>query len=201
MKSPKDLFNEIVALAKAQLPSNEVEEVKADLAEEKNTENKAEPKAEAPQVAQPQIEQPTGVSKAEFDSAINEIKEMYTKVLESLSPKAAKQDVPAALSLENSKEEEVNLSEETEVVEEVVSEVAEEVAPEQTETVEEEVTSEVETEEVKTEETEVIDEVKVNDTLVHEPEVEQAPVKVYQYSQNRVRTTADHVFSKLFNKN
>merc|ERR1712106_777811 len=68
------------------------------------------------------VDVPVAVSKVEFDSAIAEIKEMYTKVLESISP-STPQEVPAKLS-EEVKEEEVK---EEEVAEEIVEEVKEEV--------------------------------------------------------------------------
>ena len=109
MKNPKELFKAIVELSNKALGNNEVEnvEVKEEvvLAEEetKEVETKEVVKEEAPSPAP--VDVPVAVSKVEFDSAIAEIKEMYTKVLESISP-SAPQEVPAELS-EVVKEEEV----------------------------------------------------------------------------------------------
>lgn len=128
MKNPKELFEAIVNLASKALEPTEEKEV-VTLSEEKVVESieviekevvladekKEEPKKEetkeavAPVVEAPSVEQPAAVSKVEFDSAIAEIKEMYTKVLESISP-STPQEVPAALS---EVKEEVELSEET----------------------------------------------------------------------------------------
>ena len=135
MRNPKELFNEIVSLASEALKSKEdktpvdVIEEEVVLADEVNTEDNVElkeeeavaPIEEAPVVAP--VEQPAAVSKSEFDSAIAEIKEMYTKVLESISP-SQPQEVPESLSEEVSLEElvtkEIVLSEEvSEEVQEV----------------------------------------------------------------------------------
>ena len=108
MKNPKELFKAIVELSNKALGNEEVEniEVKEEvvLAEEetKEVETKEAVKEEAPSTAP--VDVPVAVSKVEFDSAIAEIKEMYTKVLESISP-STPQEVPAELS--EVKEEEV----------------------------------------------------------------------------------------------
>ena len=110
MKNPKELFSEIVKLASDALASTESSN--ADAAEEKVVLNEdsvekevlAEvdanaPIAEAPMPAAAPVAVPTAVSKSEFDSAIAEIREMYTKVLESISP-SSPLEVPAALAEE-----------------------------------------------------------------------------------------------------
>jgi hypothetical protein len=114
MKNPKELFSEIVKLASDALASTESSN--ADIAEEKVVlnEDSAEkevvsevlaevdvnaPEVEAPMPATAPVAVPTAVSKVEFDSAIAEIREMYTKVLESISP-SSPLEVPAALTEE-----------------------------------------------------------------------------------------------------
>lgn len=144
MRNPKQLFDEIVKLAADALKGEEVnntevveetvvlaEEVQ-DVVEEEvvlaEEDEKEVVKEETP-AAEPvaEIITPAGVSKAEFDSAIAEIKEMYTKVLESISP-SQPQEVPEALS--EVTEETVELSEEVVAEEVVVEEVIEEVQEE-----------------------------------------------------------------------
>ena len=179
MKNPKELFNKIVELSKSALSTEEVNEVVEEvveevvLAEEPKVEEESAPQEAAP--AEP-VAAVTAVSKTEFDSAIAEIKEMYTKVLESISP-SQPEEVPAALSAETTEE----------VVEEVKEEVelSEEIA-------EEEVSNEV-SEEVELSE-EVVDELVLNPEAIVEKKVQ------YLYSQNRSFTTEDAVFSTLFNK-
>jgi hypothetical protein len=181
MKNPKELFKAIVELSSKAL-GNEVEniEVKEEvvLAEEetKEVETKEAVKEEAPSPAP--VDVPVAVSKVEFDSAIAEIKEMYTKVLESISP-STPQEVPAKLS-EEVKEEVV------EVKEEEVVEVKEEVA--------EEIVEEVKEEVIETKSEEIVDD------LIHTPEAVVETRPSYLYAQNRNLTTEDHVFKTLFNK-
>ena len=140
MRNPKQLFDEIVKLAADALKGEDVnetevieetvvlaEEVK-DVVEENvvlaEEDEEVVAKEETPAAnSVAEIEIPVGVSKVEFDSAIAEIKEMYAKVLESISP-SQPQEVPEALS-EEVKEEAVELEES--VVEEIVEEVKEEV--------------------------------------------------------------------------
>ena len=55
------------------------------------------------------------------------------------------------------------------------------------------------TEEVK-EEVNLSEEV-VNDELVHDPESEVTKKRTILYAQTRTKTTQDHVFNQLFNKN
>ena len=189
MRNPKELFNEIVSLASEALKSKEdktpvdVIEEEVVLADEVNTEDNVElkeeeavaPIEEAPVVAP--VEQPAAVSKSEFDSAIAEIKEMYTKVLESISP-SQPQEVPESLS-EVVTEEEV--SEEVSLEEVVTEEVV----------LSEEVSEEVQEVELKEE--------KVEDGLVHDPEAMVEKKETFLYSQNRVKSTEDFVFNSLFN--
>ncbi len=179
MKNPKELFKAIVELSSKAL-GNEAEniEVKEEvvLAEEetKTAETKEAVKEEAPSPAP--VDVPVAVSKVEFDSAIAEIKEMYTKVLESISP-STPQEVPAKLS-EEVKEEEVKEEEVIEVKEEVAEEIVEEVKEEVIETKSEEIV----------------------DDLIHTPEAVVETKASYLYAQNRNLTTEDHVFNTLFNK-
>tara|TARA_R110002126_G_scaffold85959_2_gene207654 strand:- start:4885 stop:5478 length:594 start_codon:yes stop_codon:yes gene_type:complete len=194
MKNPKELFESIVNLSKKVLGDVVVEEnvVLADEAVKENkkveTKEAVAPVDEAQPVAP--VAQPAAVSKSEFDSAIAEIKEMYAKVLESISP-SQPQEVPEALSAVETEEivsEEVLLDEE--VSEEVVSE---EVVVSETPT--EEVIEEVIEEEVQA----INKEEKVDDGLIHDPESLIEKKETFLYSQNRVQTTADVVFNSLFN--
>merc|ERR1711935_1051709 len=139
------------------------------LAEEetKTEETKEAVKEEAPSPAP--VDVPVAVSKVEFDSAIAEIKEMYTKVLESTSP-STPQEVPAKLSEEVKEEEVIEVKEE--VAEEIVEEVKEEV--------------------IETKSEEIVDD------LIHTPEAVVETKASYLYAQNRNLTTEDHVFNTLF---
>ena len=194
MKNPKELFESIVNLSKKVLGENDVVEnvILADevVKEEKKvveTKEAVAPIEDAAPIAP--VTQPAAVSKSEFDSAIAEIKEMYAKVLESISPSQS-QEVPESLSAvvtEDVVSEEVLLDEE--VSEEVVSE---EVVVSETPT--EEVIEEVIEEEVL-----VVKEEKVEDGLVHDPESLIEKKETFLYSQNRVQTTEDVVFASLFN--
>ena len=195
MKNPKELFESIVSLSKKALGEVSIEEnvVLADEVVEKEVKTEVKKEAAAPIEEAPiaPVTQPAAVSKSEFDSAIAEIKEMYTKVLESISP-SQPQEVPEALSAvvtEDVVNEEVLLDEE--VSEEVVSD----------EIVVSETPTEEVIEEVIEEEVQVIKEEKVADGLVHDPEALIEKKETFLYSQNRIQTTADVVFSSLFNNN
>ena len=180
MRNPKELFESIVNLSKKALSSENIEEVvelaqpvesvEPEVKREEIDVKKEDSVVEAPVVAP--VEQPAAVSKSEFDSAIAEIKEMYTKVLESISP-AQPQEVPEALS---------EVLTEEEVIEEVSLEevVAEEVVLEEVQEVE-------------------LKEEKVEDGLVHDPESLIEKKETFLYSQNRVQSTEDVVFKSLFN--
>ena len=188
MRNPKELFESIVNLSKKVLGEETVEEnvVLADeVVEEKEVKKeevskevvKEETPADDSLVVAP-VEQPAAVSKSEFDSAIAEIKEMYTKVLESISP-SQPQEVPEALS-------------EVVTEEEVIEEVSlEEVVTEEEVVLSEEVSEEVQEVELKEE--------KVEDGLVHDPESMVEKKETFLYSQNRVQSTEDVVFNSLFN--
>jgi hypothetical protein len=94
------------------------EEVKDEVKKEEVVKEET-PVLEAPVLAP--VEQPAAVSKSEFDSAIAEIKEMYTKVLESISP-SQPQEVPEALSEVTEEVKEIEVKEEVELSTEVVDE-------------------------------------------------------------------------------
>ena len=177
MRNPKELFESIVNLSKKALSSENVEEV-VELAQpvesvepevkREEIDVKKEDSVVEPPIVAP-VEQPVAVSKSEFDSAIAEIKEMYTKVLESISP-SQPQEVPEALSEELTEEE---------VIEEV--------------SLKEVVSEEVVLEEVQ------LKEEKVEDGLIHDPESLIEKRETFLYSQNRVQSTEDVVFKSLFN--
>ncbi len=178
MKSPKELFEAIVGLSKTALAEEKVKEEVVEKPTGEGEQAEASPETpEVPKAPVAPVEQPIAVSKIEFDSAIAEIKEMYTKVLESISP-SQPEEVPAAISEE--------LKEETK--EEV--ELAEEKA-------DEEVKEEVKLAEAKEIELAEAEELKKND-LNHNPEEQVATKEVRLYSQERVKTTEDYVFSQLF---
>ena len=195
MKNPKELFESIVNLSKKALGEVSIEEnvvldeVKGydDKAKEEVKKEAAAPIEESPIAP---VSQPAAVSKSEFDSAIAEIKEMYTKVLESISP-SQPQEVPEALSAVETEDvvnEEVLLDEEVSEREVVSDEIV------VSETPNEEVIEDVIEEEVQ-----VIKEEKVADGLVHDPEALIEKKETFLYSQNRIQTTADVVFNSLFN--
>ena len=154
-KDALDAVRELVGLSKA--------EETVVLAEEPAVEKKVE---EAPVQ-----ETPSYVSMSDFKSAIQELKDMYAKVLEVVSP-STPEEVPAKLSEETPEvvEETVELAEET--VEETVAE-----------TIEEDLAEE-----------------PVKETVVHDPEVVVNKVVPHLYSQNRAKTTQDYVFDALWNK-
>ena len=117
MRTPKQLFNEIVKLAESVVKVDEVKDVEVQeevvLAEE--TQEVQEPVqeelseqvesqeelAEEPMQDMPVEESPMEdyVSRGEFEAALKEMKEMYTKVLEVMSPESG-EDVPADLAQE-----------------------------------------------------------------------------------------------------
>jgi hypothetical protein len=128
--SPKELFESIVNLSKKVLGEETVveeviladevieEEVKDEVKKEEVVKEET-PVLETPVLAP--VEQPAAVSKSEFDSAIAEIKEMYTKVLESISP-SQPQEVPESLSEVTEEVKEIEVKEEVEFSTEVVDE-------------------------------------------------------------------------------
>ena len=133
MRTPKQLFNEIVKLAESVVKEDEVKEVEVQeevvLAEE--TQEVQEPVqeelseqvesqeelAEEPMQDMPVEESPMDdyVSRGEFEAALKEMKEMYTKVLEVMSPESG-EDVPADLAQDESITEELSSQEDTDTL-------------------------------------------------------------------------------------
>ena len=133
MRTPKQLFNEIVKLAESVVKEDEVKDVEVQeevvLAEE--TQEVQEPVqeelseqvesqeelAEEPMQDMPVEESPMEdyVSRGEFEAAMKEMKEMYTKVLEVMSPESG-EDVPADLAQDESITEELSSQEDTDTL-------------------------------------------------------------------------------------
>ena len=133
MRTPKQLFNEIVKLAESVVKVDEVKDVEVQeevvLAEE--TQEVQEPiqeelseqvesqeeLAEEPMQDMPVEESPMDdyVSRGEFEAALKEMKEMYTKVLEVMSPESG-EDVPADLAQDESITEELSSQEDTDTL-------------------------------------------------------------------------------------
>lgn len=133
MRTPKQLFNEIVKLAESVVKEDEVKDVEVQeevvLAEE--TQEVQEPVqeelseqvesqeelAEEPMQDMPVEESPMEdyVSRGEFEAALKEMKEMYTKVLEVMSPESG-EDVPADLAQDESITEELSSQEDTDTL-------------------------------------------------------------------------------------
>ena len=133
MRTPKQLFNEIVKLAESVVKVDEVKDVEVQeevvLAEE--TQEVQEPVqeelseqvesqeelAEEPMQDMPVEESPMDdyVSRGEFEAALKEMKEMYTKVLEVMSPESG-EDVPADLAQDESITEELSSQEDTDTL-------------------------------------------------------------------------------------
>ena len=197
MRTPKELFSEIVKLASSIGQVEEVQEevvlseqvdledsikeveAQVELAEEV-TEEVTE---EAPIVTDEEPSQELAgdfVTRAEYNAALNELKEMYSKVLEVVSP-SSPQDVPAELSSDK-----VELSEE-----EAAPAVEAEAAP---------VVEEAVTETEAPAEVEVRTEEPAADDLVHTPDAQMEEKQTYLYAQGRPMMTSDHVFKSLFNK-
>lgn len=123
MRTPKQLFNEIVKLAESVVKVDEVKDVEVQeevvLAEEVQSEEVEvqEELAEEPMQEESVEESPMEdyVSRGEFEAAMKEIKEMYTKVLEVMSPEAS-EDVPADLAQDESITEELSSQEDTDTL-------------------------------------------------------------------------------------
>lgn len=205
MRTPKELFEEIVKLASSVGKTEEVEEVvlseqvdledsikevEAEVELEEDSKEEA-PKEEAPKEEAPVQEMKGGyVSRDEYEAAIAELKVMYSKVLEVVSP-SSPSDVPAELS----SDVEVELEDEAAPVAEApVAEAAPEVeaAPAPAEEPAQEPAQEAAPEPVN----EVANEPK--DDLVHTPDngVESKPK--FLYGQGRRMTTQDHVWASMF---
>ena len=131
MRTPKQLFNEIVKLAESAIKQDEVNEVEVQeevvLAEEtqeevqeelsEQVEAQEELAEEEPMQDMPSEEAPVEeyVKRSEFDAALKEMKEMYTKVLEVMSPEQG-EEVPSDLAQDESITEELSSQEDTDTL-------------------------------------------------------------------------------------
>ena len=130
MRTPKQLFNEIVKLAESVVKEDEVkdvevqeevvlaEEVQEPVQEELSEQVESQEElAEEPMQDMPVEESPMEdyVSRGEFEAALKEMKEMYTKVLEVMSPESG-EDVPADLAQDESITEELSSQEDTDTL-------------------------------------------------------------------------------------
>lgn len=131
MRTPKQLFNEIVKLAESAIKQDEVKDVEVQeevvLAEEtqeevqeelsEQVEAQEELAEEEPMQDMPSEEAPMDdyVKRSEFESALKEMKEMYTKVLEVMSPEEG-EEVPADLAQDESITEELSSQEDTDTL-------------------------------------------------------------------------------------
>lgn len=131
MRTPKQLFNEIVKLAESAIKQDEVKDVEVQeevvLAEEtqeevqeelsEQVEAQEELAEEEPMQDMPSEEAPVEeyVKRSEFDAALKEMKEMYTKVLEVMSPEEG-EEVPADLAQDESITEELSSQEDTDTL-------------------------------------------------------------------------------------
>lgn len=131
MRTPKQLFNEIVKLAESAIKQDEVKDVEVQeevvLAEEtqepvqeelsEQVEAQEELAEEEPMQDMPSEEAPMDdyVKRSEFESALKEMKEMYTKVLEVMSPEEG-EEVPADLAQDESITEELSSQENTDTL-------------------------------------------------------------------------------------
>lgn len=131
MRTPKQLFNEIVKLAESAIKQDEVKDVEVQeevvLAEEtqeevqeelsEQVEAQEELAEEEPMQDMPSEEAPVEeyVKRSEFDAALKEMKEMYTKVLEVMSPEQG-EEVPADLAQDESITEELSSQENTDTL-------------------------------------------------------------------------------------
>lgn len=134
MRTPKQLFNEIVKLAESVTKQDEVskvevqeevvlaeetqEEVQEPVQEELSEQVEAQEElAEEPVQDMPSEESPVEdyVKRSEFEAAMKEMKEMYTKVLEVMSPEEG-EEVPADLAQDESITEELSSQENTDTL-------------------------------------------------------------------------------------
>lgn len=190
MRTPKELFSEIVKLASSigqvekiqeEVVLSEQVDLEASIQEvetEVELEETAEEVVEAPVVTDEEpVQEIAGdfVTRAEYNAALTELKEMYSKVLEVVSP-SSPDDVPAELSSDK-----VKLSEEE------APAVEAEAAPTTQEVVEE-----------SAPEVEVRAEEPAADDLVHTPDAQVSKKQSYLYAQGRPMSTSDHVFNQLF---
>jgi len=170
MRTPKQLFNEIVKLAESAIKQDDANKVEVQeevvLAEEtqeevqepvqeelsEQVEAQEELAEEEPMQDMPSKEAPVEdyVKRSEFEAAMKEMKEMYTKVLEVMSPEQG-EEVPSDLAQDESITEELSSQEDT-------------------------------------------------DTLVHTPDAQVEDKQLHLYAQGRKKTTEDYVFASLFKK-
>jgi len=131
MRTPKQLFNEIVKLAESAIKQDDAKDVEVQeevvLAEEtqepvqeelsEQVEAQEELAEEEPMQDMPSEEAPMDdyVKRSEFESALKEMKEMYTKVLEVMSPEEG-EEVPADLAQDESITEELSSQEDTDTL-------------------------------------------------------------------------------------
>lgn len=131
MRTPKQLFNEIVKLAESAIKQDDAKDVEVQeevvLAEEtqeqvqeelsEQVEAQEELAEEEPMQDMPSEEAPMDdyVKRSEFESALKEMKEMYTKVLEVMSPEQG-EEVPADLAQDESITEELSSQEDTDTL-------------------------------------------------------------------------------------
>ena len=134
MRTPKQLFNEIVKLAESAIKQDDAnkvevqeevvlaeetqEEVQEPVQEELSEQVEAQEElAEEPMQDMPSEEAPMDdyVKRSEFESALKEMKEMYTKVLEVMSPEQG-EEVPADLAQDESITEELSSQEDTDTL-------------------------------------------------------------------------------------
>ena len=130
MRTPKQLFNEILKLADSVKKQDEVNEIEAqeevvlaeetqEIQEELSEEVEAQEELTEESMQEDSMEEPSKeqkyVSRDEFEAAMKEMKEMYTKVLEVMSPEAS-EDVPADLAQDESITEELSAQENTDTL-------------------------------------------------------------------------------------
>ena len=130
MRTPKQLFNEILKLADSVKKQDEVNEIEAqeevvlaeetqEIQEELSEEVEAQEELAEESMQEDSMEEPSKeqkyVSRDEFEAAMKEMKEMYTKVLEVMSPEAS-EDVPADLAQDESITEELSAQENTDTL-------------------------------------------------------------------------------------
>ena len=121
MRTPKQLFNEIVKLADSVKKQDEVNDIETQediiLAEE--TQEPVEQELAEGEGQEDIMDESSNkdkyVSREEFDAAMKEMKEMYTKVLEVMSPEAS-EDVPSDLAQDESITEELSSQEDTDTL-------------------------------------------------------------------------------------
>lgn len=121
MRTPKQLFNEIVKLADSVKKQDEVNDIETQediiLAEE--TQEPVEQELAEGEGQEDIMDESSNkdkyVSREEFDAAMKEMKEMYTKVLEVMSPEQG-EEVPADLAQDESITEELSSQEDTDTL-------------------------------------------------------------------------------------